>query len=144
MLHRRRRLIRVMVVVPTLARADDRHKPIVPAMVIGVIVPIAKHVRQRVDGPRHMPHQYNSSHHTPNKNATCQLKSRHSKAHDQSTDQPSSHENRHSMSRKNGNARVRILFQPHVKRVIENISGIFLVQAELVGVRILINQPLKV
>ena len=48
-LNRARRLVCMMIVMPAFARRNDGDEPVVHAVIVGVIVAIAKHVAQRVD-----------------------------------------------------------------------------------------------
>ena len=55
----------VVVVVPTLAMADQRDQPIVGAVVAGFVIAVPKQMGDRVDGPGPMQHEDGSDRHGP-------------------------------------------------------------------------------
>ena len=63
----------MMVVMPAFAQSDQRDKPIIATVVRGIVIAIAKQVRERVHGPGHVPDYNSTNKDAPNHEAGSKL-----------------------------------------------------------------------
>src|SRR3984885_1013706 len=69
--------LRVVIVVPALAARDDRHQYVVAAMIAGIVILIAEHMRQRVHAPGDVPDDDRANDDAPQPYAGAELNRRH-------------------------------------------------------------------
>lgn len=62
-----------MIVVPPLTECEDSEQPVVPRIVGRLVVAVTKQMCDRIDRPRHVPHDNGPYKHTPDKPAESHL-----------------------------------------------------------------------
>ena len=134
----------MVVIVPALARGQQRHEPVVPAVFAGVVRPIAEQVRQRIDAPRHVPDKHRADERAPHQPTDSQLHA----VSPVATGEPA-----HQQPRKGKDGRVRQIDPERARRmplqeakvaVGEDVAGILVEKGERAAIRRTSEQPADV
>ena len=107
----------MVIVVPTFAGGHKRNQPIVAAVLIGLVILIAKQVRQTIHAPRDVPHQDGANKHTPHHHACGEIQ-RAVPIHPDAANGKRRCEEHHALRDIKPQRTGWIFLQPHIERIL--------------------------
>ena len=135
-------LIGVVIVVPPFTIADQADEPVVAAVLVGFVIPIAPHVRHRIDAPGDMPDRHGSDEDAQTSMLSPNCKPAAGAPSNQPASKPAPKNTTHWTAYTHNQFSVSL--HSHIKRISQQFPGISLVVPTSVEVAILDQQPAHV
>src|SRR4029077_4392487 len=132
--------IRLVVVMPSLAIADDADEEVVPALFVGGIAAIAPEMRHRVDRPGDMPDQDSAQEHAPDQQARAELQRLHRGAAQHELGREAAQEE-HEPGEENNLDPAAVALEAPVEAIAQDILGIAVIDAKPRQILVLDQEP---